>query len=147
VKFDNVLVGLGEDGTDILKTGDFGLAGCISAGQMRESIGTLNYASPQVLREEQYTSATDLWSLGVICFTMMTGCMPFNGGTDHEVGDRIRSGDLAFSPESTVSEAARKFVMCFLQVEEELRPTVDQAVNDKWMRGRLSGKSPKSTIF
>jgi serine/threonine protein kinase len=68
---------------------DFGLAKLASAEEQttltHELLGTPEYMSPeQVTRQKQVTTATDVYSLGVILYELMTGRVPFRGGTPYE---------------------------------------------------------------
>ena len=68
---------------------DFGLAKLTSAEEnttlTHELLGTPEYMSPeQVTRQKQLTTATDVYSLGVILYEWMTGRVPFRGGTPYE---------------------------------------------------------------
>ena len=45
----------------------------------RTFVGTPIYMSPQVLNQKQYTSKTDVWSLGVMFYELVFGKLPFSG--------------------------------------------------------------------
>lgn len=67
----------------LVKLGDFGLARDMSANKDAASsyskgIGTQKYQSPELLREESYGPANDIWALGVILYEMLTGEHPFD---------------------------------------------------------------------
>jgi len=71
----------------ILKVLDFGIAGQPhdeqkrSAGQSSGSGGTLNYMSPEQVRGEQATGATDVFSLGLVLYELATGRHPFRSAS------------------------------------------------------------------
>jgi TolB-like protein/tRNA A-37 threonylcarbamoyl transferase component Bud32/Flp pilus assembly protein TadD len=84
VKSANVIVT--PDGT--AKIMDFGLAkitGAREISKTTESVGTAAYMSPEQGRGEKIDSRTDIWSLGVVLYEMMTGVLPFRGEYDHAV--------------------------------------------------------------
>ncbi|HUF10383.1 MAG TPA: serine/threonine-protein kinase [Rhodothermales bacterium] len=69
-----------DDG--LVKILDFGLAklpGVLSLTQAGSTIGTAGYMSPEQIRGEEVDGRTDLWSLGVVLFQMITGRRPFEG--------------------------------------------------------------------
>ena len=69
----------------VVKILDFGLAklsGQSMMTKMGETVGTIAYISPEQAREEEVDQRTDIWSLGVVLFEMLTGNLPFK--SDYE---------------------------------------------------------------
>jgi serine/threonine-protein kinase len=71
---------------------DFGIA--TLAGSARDgpsTRGTVLYMSPEQARRETAGPSSDVWSLGVVLYEMLSGATPFTGSTPEEVLDKIRS--------------------------------------------------------
>ena len=64
-----------------IKIGDFGISKtlCNKFDLAKTAIGTLGYLSPQIIKEEEYSFDTDIWSLGVTFYQLMTFNLPFEG--------------------------------------------------------------------
>lgn len=83
IKPENLLIKMNEDAKVIdLKLADFGHAckiGC-EANKYQKNYGTLGYMAPEImLPEVDYDERVDAWSLGVLLYNLVTGCMPFKG--------------------------------------------------------------------
>lgn len=76
---------------------DFGLAKERESKKkkMTTMAGTPYYMAPEVI-VGKYTSQCDIWSLGVVLYTMLCGHLPFLGDNRPEVFEKISNGDFNF---------------------------------------------------
>ena len=78
VKLENIMMTSREDDA-VPKLIDFGLSKIIGPYEIAtEPFGTLGYAAPEVLLKKNYTYSCDCWSIGVIAYTLICGCLPFD---------------------------------------------------------------------
>merc|ERR1719173_76090 len=73
-----------------IKIADFGFATTIKTQQslIEGTCGSLNYVAPEVLTRRPYTKACDLWSIGVILYSMLAGYLPFY---EEDIGGRSKT--------------------------------------------------------
>jgi serine/threonine protein kinase len=89
----NILRGSIEGGTDV-KISDFGSAFTITGDQTVVSgIGSPAYMSPQQIREHPLNHQTDIFSLGVVMYELLTGQRPFIGDSNVSVGQKVLHRD------------------------------------------------------
>lgn len=85
-----------------------------------KAMGTCDYTAPEVLLGQQYTTASDYWSLGVIIFEMLFGYPPFTGKSPQETALRIThfKKALRFPQKTNVSPDAINLIKHLLCEQE-----------------------------
>jgi serine/threonine protein kinase len=88
IKSTNILVG-NKGG---IKLADFGIAQLVSSEKLtrsRQIMGTIEYMSPEQIRGDTNIGVqSDIYSLGIIIYEMLTGNVPFTGNTQHEIQEK-----------------------------------------------------------
>ena len=127
---------------------DFGLAERLSdpSQKLLRKCGTPGYTSPELLRGEGYSFATDIFSTGVIFAEMITGRVLFKGRRPSEVFSKIANYELDF-PEAkwkNVSADGRDLVQAMLAEDPDERITAEQALKHRWFRSSFAEEEEKS---
>jgi calcium-dependent protein kinase len=78
IKFENIMIFSRQDGEFIPKFIDFGLSKVFLEGETSaDRFGTLVYTSPEILLGYTHSFQTDIWSLGVVIYVLLSGSFPF----------------------------------------------------------------------
>lgn len=85
------------DGT--IRIVDFGAATHISNNKEKHILGTVNYLAPEVITNKKYSVLSDIYSLGIIFYELLTGEVPFSGENAKEVLKAHSKGELAIVKE------------------------------------------------
>ncbi|XP_039540961.1 ribosomal protein S6 kinase alpha-3 isoform X1 [Pimephales promelas] len=119
---------------------DFGFAKQLRAenGLLMTPCYTANFVAPEVLKKQGYDAACDIWSLGVLLYTMLTGFTPFANGpedTPEEILARIGSGKFSLTGGywNSVSLEAKDLVSKMLHVDPHQRLTAAQVLRHPWI--------------
>ena len=142
LKPENVLMTDDTDDADI-RILDFGLSKIIGPDEKcTEPYGTLTYVAPEVLLEEPYTKAVDLWSLGVITYLMLTGTLPFDDpNSEEEIAKKVvlASPSYRLPLWKGISHEAKSFVMGLLEKNLSKRMNIKSALEHEWIT-KFGGK-------
>lgn len=129
---------------DKLKIIDFGLARALGPPGGGDSIninmcGTLEFMSPEVMRCSSATPASDMWSVGVILYFLVSaGLSPFWGGTEYRTQRNVLRASLAnggYDQEqfNEVSTSAIECIQGLLVLEPTKRMTAKETLGHKWL--------------
>ncbi|XP_057199271.1 ribosomal protein S6 kinase alpha-1 isoform X1 [Triplophysa rosa] len=134
-----------------LRICDFGFAKQLRAdnGLLMTPCYTANFVAPEVLKRQGYDEGCDIWSLGVLLYTMLAGFTPFANGpedTPEEILSRIGSGRFTLTGGNwdAVSDAAKDLVSKMLHVDPHQRLTAKQVLKHPWIVQR--DKLPNSQL-
>lgn len=119
---------------------DFGFAKQLRAenGLLMTPCYTANFVAPEVLKRQGYDAACDIWSLGILLYTMLAGFTPFANGPDdtpEEILARISGGQYALSGGNwdSISDSAKDVVSKMLHVDPQQRLTALQVLQHPWV--------------
>ena len=124
------------------KLGDFGLSQEIKEDSEKckdersYCVGSLHYCSPEEIRQQATLDPSmDIWSLGCVLYTMLTGKLPFNDDFLPRLQYTIISGKYDKECFNTLqlSEEAIDLVTKMLSVPKEDRPLIDQVLLHPWL--------------
>lgn len=114
-----------------IKIGDFGLAAKVEyPGERKRTVcGTPNYIAPEVLEGKSgHSYEADVWSIGVIAYTLLVGKPPFETSDVKSTYRRIRMNAYSFPENIPVSEAGKNLISRILMLDPEMRPTVEETL-------------------
>ncbi|XP_059984548.1 serine/threonine-protein kinase MARK2-like [Lagenorhynchus albirostris] len=116
-----------------LKLTDFGFSNKFDDTAKLDTIcGTLPYAAPELLLGQSYSGpALDVWSLGVVLYTMVTACRPFVGKDAHELRKRILQGQYPIPP--YLSLEIRGLLQKMIALNPSDRGTLPDLMRHPWV--------------
>ncbi|KAJ0961216.1 hypothetical protein J5N97_000810 [Dioscorea zingiberensis] len=121
-----------------LKIMDFGLS---SVEEYTDPIvalfGSIDYVSPEALAQQRVSIASDMWSLGVILYILLSGYPPFHAPSNREKQQRILAGDFSFDEHTwkTITSSAKQLISSLLSVDPSRRPTAKDLLQHPWVIG------------
>ena len=115
-----------------IKIGDFGFSAKVDT--FRTLVGTFNYMDPIILKKfkkrtnlkdsESFDKTCDIWSLGSICFELITGERVFNGKSLDQIYEKVEEGN--YSLPLSLSKEIVSFINGMLQYDPKKRLTIEK---------------------
>jgi len=132
---------------------DFGFAKQMRAenGLLMTPCYTANFVAPEVLKKQGYDAACDIWSLGVLMYTMLSGRTPFATGpedTPNMILNRIGEGSINLTGGSwdNISDTAKDLLRRMLHIDPSRRYSAAQVLQHNWLRHKSSLPDRKITL-
>ena len=122
----------------LVKLGDFGIAKRFqkTMDKAKTFIGTPYYLSPEIINGKPYDSKSDIWSLGVLLYEMMTFKMPFNANSLPMLSVKIMRGQY-IPPPTIYTKDLRELVTKCLTVEPKNRPSIQEILRMPIIQNRI----------
>ncbi|OXB67802.1 hypothetical protein ASZ78_005484 [Callipepla squamata] len=120
----------------MVKIIDFGLARRYNPQEkLKVNFGTPEFLSPEVVNYEQVSYTTDMWSMGVITYMLLSGLSPFLGDNDTETLNNVLAANWYFDEETfeSVSAEAKDFVSNLIIKEKSARMSAEQCLQHPWL--------------
>jgi len=139
VKVENVM--LRADGSPVLA--DFGL-GCLLSDkqELLRACGSPGYVAPEVIDKEGFREQSDIFSIGVVLFFMLSGKLPFKGSDVMSTLRRTSRAVVNFEPYrqfEAVSDQGKDFIRLLLTRSPSQRPTAEEALLQSWVMPNEGG--------
>ncbi|XP_073674607.1 myosin light chain kinase, smooth muscle [Garra rufa] len=119
-----------------IKIIDFGLASKLDPNTpLKVMHGTPEFVAPEVINFEPVCLATDMWSIGVICYILLSGESPFQGESDTETLSLVTAAQWEFDEESfeDITDMAKDFISSLLSKDVRRRISCEEALAHSWL--------------
>ncbi|CAG2106136.1 unnamed protein product [Medioppia subpectinata] len=138
-----------------IKLIDFGLARAYNPEEtLKILFGTPEFVAPEIVNYEAVTPASDMWSVGVICYVLLSGLSPFMDETDAKTLCNVTQAEYDFEDDSfdSISEEAKRFISSLLVKKPKFVPFIsferlsaEQCLADSWLKREPSNHIPIAT--
>ncbi|XP_050783748.1 MAP/microtubule affinity-regulating kinase 4 isoform X1 [Gopherus flavomarginatus] len=139
LKAENLLL----DADANIKIADFGFSNEFTLGSKLDTFcGSPPYAAPELFQGKKYDGPeVDIWSLGVILYTLVSGSLPFDGQNLKELRERVLRGK--YRVPFYMSTDCETILRRFLVLNPAKRCTLEQIMKDKWINIGYEGDELK----
>ena len=128
IKPENIL--LDENGR--CKLADFGWSNYVIPDNTRRTFcGTAEYLAPEMVNKKGHDTSVDIWALGVLCFELLTGKLPFRGKNTAELFSNIGALNIKW-PGNDFNPLAKNLIIKILKKDPKERPTLDEILSQPW---------------
>ncbi|BEI82323.1 hypothetical protein CcaverHIS002_0301910 [Cutaneotrichosporon cavernicola] len=128
---------------------DFGIAKHLETegDEVTSMAGSVGYVAPEVLLGKPHGMKVDMWSIGIICYTLLCGYSPFRSEEKEQLIRETTRGKVVFHERfwKHVSETARDFIRKLLVVDPKDRLSAAEALAHPWMAGASGDGTDLST--
>lgn len=112
---------------------DFGIAKHLDSpdGMLKTMAGSFGYAAPEIMQKKGHGKAVDMWSMGVITYTLLCGYSPFRSENLPDLIEETSHGRIVFHERywKEVSREAKEFILTMLKPEASNRITAAVSLN------------------
>ncbi|KAF3012359.1 hypothetical protein G7054_g1037 [Neopestalotiopsis clavispora] len=138
LKPENLLY-LSKQSDSDLVLADFGIAKMLDTKDevLTTMAGSFGYAAPEVMLKKGHGKPVDMWSMGVITYTLLCGYSPFRSENLQDLIDECSNAQVVFHERywKDVSDDAKEFILHLLQPKPDDRWTSQQALHHSWLSG------------
>ncbi|PHH73960.1 hypothetical protein CDD80_3444 [Ophiocordyceps camponoti-rufipedis] len=139
LKPENLLYVTQEADSDLVLA-DFGIAKTLDSSEetLKTMAGSFGYAAPEVMEQKGHGKPVDMWSLGVITYTLLCGYSPFRSENLRDLLRECTSSPVVFHDRywKDVSPDAKDFITRLIVPDPAERWTSEQALGHIWLTGQ-----------
>ena len=123
-----------------IKLIDFGTSVSIkNKSNLHEELGTIYYIAPEVFKNN-YNEKADIWSCGIILYTMLCGHPPFLGNDEDSIKNKILNCKVEYPQNEfkNISKGAIDFLELLLENDPNKRISAEEALKNEWLINMLN---------
>ncbi|OWB78862.1 nucleotide binding protein [[Candida] boidinii] len=153
IKLENILY-LTKDENSPIVLADFGVAKQLASKDetLTGVAGSFGYIAPEIYAGEGYgdlygigsggyTKSCDIWSIGVVAYTLIGGQPPIRSESPQDFLQEVKTNNfILFDPQywQHISPEAKAFILSCMDIDNRRRPTIDQLLESEWMQKFLN---------
>ncbi|KAK3305093.1 kinase-like domain-containing protein [Chaetomium strumarium] len=153
LKPENLLYLTADKDSDLV-VADFGIAKTLGSEDevLTTMAGSFGYTAPEVLLNYGHGKPVDIWSLGIITYTLLCGYLPFRSKHVQDLIEECCTCRVVFHEKhwKDVSDDAKDFILKLLRPKPQDRLTSEQALAHTWLRGETAMEHnllPEGAVF
>ncbi|CAH0026740.1 unnamed protein product [Clonostachys rhizophaga] len=121
---------------------DFGIAKTLDKKEesLQTMAGSFGYAAPEIMDRKGHGKPADMWSMGVITYTLLCGYSPFRSENLRDLLEECTTGSVVFHERywKDVSNDAKDFIMHLILPDPDKRWTSEEALGHIWLSGKTA---------
>ncbi|CAI6056802.1 hypothetical protein V2G26_013977 [Clonostachys chloroleuca] len=121
---------------------DFGIAKTLDKKEesLQTMAGSFGYAAPEIMDRKGHGKPADMWSMGVITYTLLCGYSPFRSENLRDLLEECTTGSVVFHERywKDVSNDAKDFIMHLILPDPDKRWTSEEALDHIWLSGKTA---------
>jgi len=140
IKPENILLAHG----DRVKIADFGWSVHAPSQHRKTMCGTIDYLPPEMVLNQEHDEMVDHWTIGVLCYELLTGKPPFESKDVNITYRKIIKTDYVFP--TFISSGARSLIFNLLKKRPHERLNLKQVMEDKWIHQNFAIEADSTHI-
>lgn len=134
LKPDNIIIIRNQDGKEQVKLLDFGIAKSKDLTALTKTgsvLGTIHYLAPEQITSGEFTYKSDIYSLGILCYELITGEIPFTAEAEEYLFHKILNEDIKHPIELRKDTPIDldDFIIRMTNKDQNQRPDADEVLN------------------
>ena len=121
-----------------IKLIDFGLADILFPKEKScAQFGTIGYAAPEVLKGIPYNKTSDIWSIGILIYLLIIGCLPFDDANEvNKIRDMTINEEIPFPAVICKKKTQESIYLLenILRKDQTKRLSLEEILKSKWMQ-------------
>tara|TARA_B100001287_G_C22644166_1_gene511756 strand:- start:151 stop:1377 length:1227 start_codon:yes stop_codon:yes gene_type:complete len=123
-----------------IKLTDFDFAKYADNNTVLKTIcGTPLYMAPEIIKYKRYNNKSDIWSIGIILFQMITGKHPYKAKTHYELINKIDTKHVVIPNKYDISDDCYNLIMNLIQKNPKIRLNWIEIFSHRWLDSSIIG--------